>query len=288
MITQDSTLKIDCHHHYNPLNVNNIPQRIRNKINASFDDWDICNHLDMMDRNNISKSILSYPAYHSILSGEEQSNLCKRINENFAKLSYNNNRLGAFATLPIYKKDRLVLSEVEYALDTLKLDGIALPTQVLNGCFDNHELYEELDRRNANVFIHPYISLVEGEENMKTHRIITQVDHAGFYLVFKDIISKFPHIRFVLSYGGGNIPFYFSQIKYEILEFHDKPYRIENKLRRFYFDTAFPSNETTMMDCLCDFVNSSQILFGSNYPYQAQQYTKQKAKRKLYLFSKIY
>jgi hypothetical protein len=66
-------------------------------------------------------------------------------------------RFGAFAILPLPDVEGAIHA-AEYALDTLKLDGICLLFHVAGrhvGQPEEDELYAELNRRNAVVFIHP-------------------------------------------------------------------------------------------------------------------------------------
>ena len=80
------------------------------------------------------------------------------MNELGAKLIQERpDRFGSFAALPLPDVDGALL-ELEYALDALKLDGVVLFSNargIYLGDKRFKPLFDELERRNAVVFVHP-------------------------------------------------------------------------------------------------------------------------------------
>lgn len=153
---------IDVHHHYNPLSMLDLPKNIRRKIlKEEGGSMDISRNLDAMEKLGIEKSILSYPAWFPALTEQESLVFCTQVNECYANLISEHSCLGAFALLPVSQNHELVLGAMEYALDTLQLEGIVLSTSMQGGtlcsrtCFN---LFQELDDRNGMVFFHPSLS----------------------------------------------------------------------------------------------------------------------------------
>ena len=69
------------------------------------------------------------------------------------------NRFGAFAILPL-PDIKASIVELEYALDTLNLDGVVLLTNfegIYLGDAYYDDLFYELNRRKAVVFVHPSV-----------------------------------------------------------------------------------------------------------------------------------
>ena len=129
---KDNTTLIDVHHHYNPLFNTKLPEPLNSRLKNEMQwNWNIREDLEFISENKISYAILSYPVINSMLSASENIHLASMINESFATLMAKHRCLGAFAYLP-YQDMQSALEEVEYALDTLHLDGVFLPTSILS------------------------------------------------------------------------------------------------------------------------------------------------------------
>ncbi len=120
--------------------------------------WDVQSTLELMDRHGIATAITSI-LEPGIYFGDREftRDLARRCNDYSARLSHEYpHRFGAFAILPLPDLDA-ALRELEYALDTLKLDGIVLLSSIEgrypgDPAFD--ELFTELNRHKAIVFLH--------------------------------------------------------------------------------------------------------------------------------------
>ncbi len=94
-------------------------------------EWDIQNSLALMDRHAIATAITSI-SEPGIFFGDVAFTrvMARRCNEFSAQLIHEYpQRFGAFAILPLPDIDA-ALRELEYALDTLKLDGVVLLSSV--------------------------------------------------------------------------------------------------------------------------------------------------------------
>jgi len=87
--------------------------------------WDPQRSLSMMDQQGIATAITSLPTLDDYLGDRTLArDLARQYNDYCANLVYSYpQRFGAFATLPLPDVDAALL-EVEYALDTLHLDGV--------------------------------------------------------------------------------------------------------------------------------------------------------------------
>src|SRR4030081_446939 len=121
--------------------------------------WSIEQSLSIMDANGISASVLSLPDSASHAKGPEACQLARRINEQLAGIaSRHPTRFGAMATLPALAAPDGVIEEMTYALDTLKLDGVATTTSTDEGYLGDTRYdpwLEEMNRRGVPFFVYP-------------------------------------------------------------------------------------------------------------------------------------
>src|SRR5690242_14124343 len=184
---------------------------------------------------------------------------------------------GAFATVPLPDVDAAV-DEVEYAYDSLGMDGVVLYTSqggkyLGDPAFD--PVFAELDRREAVVFIHPNtmppgadaagLSIPAGvaEFTFDTTRAITNMLYGG-------TMEKYPSIRYIVSHAGGTIPYLAWRIAGAayLPELRDRAPKSDGLalLQKLYYDTALSTSEF-VFGALREFVPVSQVLFGSDFPY---------------------
>ena len=162
--------RIDVHHHFTPpsylqfLKTHNqggggVPGGRGGALNSAYAGWTLTEDLEDMDRNGTATAILSIttPGFYF---GEvnETRKVVRECNEYAAKLrSDHPGRLGSFAAIPAPDTDG-ALREIEYALDTLKADGIGVFSNYGDIWLGDEKLkpiHEELNRRRAVVYVHP-------------------------------------------------------------------------------------------------------------------------------------
>ena len=232
-----------------------------------------------MDKAGVATAITS-PTTPGVgfLPPAEAAAVARASNEFAAKLADDHKgRFGQFAQLPMPYVDE-TLKEIEYALDTLKADGVAFMTS-----YDDKYLgdpafapvMDELNRRKVTVFTHPtdpkccahnpagflptYI-----EFGTDTTRTIAS-------LIFSHTAERCPDVNFIFSHAGGTVTALTERFTLGIpLTPKYKDFtaeRVMATLRRFYYDTAQASNPIAMAS-LTKLVATSQILFGTDYPYR--------------------
>ena len=124
-------------------------------------------------------------------------------------------RFGVFAALPILDIDGS-LREIEYALDTLKADGIDLMTNIGDKWLgDPHyfPLFEELNRRKA-VDLHPSDrrriarrTLMPGGRRFGDRVRAPTPRAPSPACCSRGAAHRFKDIRFIFSHAGGTMPF---------------------------------------------------------------------------------
>jgi 6-methylsalicylate decarboxylase len=121
--------------------------------------WTPREALAYMDRHGITAQVVSMPMAFAGSAEDPQfgTRVCRMINEGNAELIAKHlGRFGAFASLPADGPDE-ALTELAYALDELRLDGVVLTSNVAGHYFGDpflEPLLAELERRLVPVFLH--------------------------------------------------------------------------------------------------------------------------------------
>lgn len=256
----------------------NLSRNIRLKVaKEEGGSTDISCNLEAMEKLGIERSILSYPAWFPTLTEQESLAFCTQVNECFADLVSHHSCLGAFALLPVHRNSGHAIQVMEYALDVLQLDGVVLPTNLegMTPCSQAYsDLLQELDRRNATVFLHPTLLRPDNGKGGKTnYDLMAEVTKTTCELGFNKIPRKYPHVCFILPYGGGNTSFFFQNA--ELPEDAETELELKDVLKRLYYDTAYP-DRTNLLGCLVRFADRSHILFGSDFPSASLQFVRQR------------
>jgi predicted TIM-barrel fold metal-dependent hydrolase len=280
---------IDLHHHIMPPDYLaevrdmtiaswRLAGRQESYLPARVLEWSPQNTLAEMDKNGVATSIVSISA-PGIWFGNAQAarTLARNINEYGARLIRDYpGRFGLFATAPLPDTEGS-LREIAYALDVLKADGIGLMTSYGDkwpGDPAYIPVFEELNRRKAVVYFHPSGPNCCRDLIPNVPYVLTELPHdttrAITSLLFSGIFRRFSEIRFIFSHAGGTVPMLadrISQYSAQMKDLADQtPSGIEYELKRLYYEIASSANPAAMA-ALMKVVNTSHILFGSDYPY---------------------
>lgn len=280
---------IDVHHHFFPPFLQELSAQRRAAQRDSPEarsarEWTVSRSVEELDHNGMAVAILSIASR----VGAEQPGpagarvLARRCNEYATKLKYDHpGRFGLFAFIPMPDVAG-ALSEIEHALDVLRADGIGMMTsygEKWPGDAQFLPVLEELDRREAVVYLHPlapaccanlmpYVPASFAEYPHDTTRAILSLLCAGR-------LARFGRIRWIFSHAGGTIPMLAGRIRALALTQLDNlaeiaPHGIDHALRRLHFDTANSTSAPTMKALLA-YMPAAQILFGTDFPYLSAQ-----------------
>ena len=233
-----------------------------------------------MEQYDIAACVLSTPAAANDATGQEARDIARRTNEFLAEIvSKHPNRFGAVATLPALDADGAI-AEIEYALDTLKLDGVTTTTSISDVYLGEPQLnpwLEELNRRSATFFVHPTITragetLLNGlnasviEFMFDTTRMVTNMVATGAK-------KRFSQIKIIAAHGGGTIPFLVNRIQMLEHTFGVGLGRLElssEEVRKgiasFYYDLTAATSEAQLCAIL-KLVPVAQLLMGLDNPF---------------------
>src|SRR5262245_50041013 len=149
--------RVDFHHHFIP--PRHLEAIVAQRESGRTPAWSPEMSIGEMDKNGIATSIVSLVQPGVWIGGIENSRrLARECNEYGARMmSDHRGRFGLFAAIPLPDVQGS-LREIEYAIDTLKADGIGLMTSFEDKYLGDPAfapVYEELNRRQAIVYVHP-------------------------------------------------------------------------------------------------------------------------------------
>ncbi len=247
-------------------------------ISSGFPSWSPTLALETMDRLGIATAInsISQPGVHFGNDGAARS-LARRCNETLAELAFDHpTRFGGFAVLPLPDVAG-ACAEVDYALGTLRLDGIGVLASYGEEFISDprfEPLLQRLDEHEAVVFLHP---------NYHPRSRGIQKDLAGFLvefpfdttraavgLLFSGALKRYRRIRLILAHAGGTLPYLSWRISLASLidarYAHMTRERVLSQLAGCYFDLA-QSSGPPVLSALREITTPDHVLFGSDWPY---------------------
>jgi predicted TIM-barrel fold metal-dependent hydrolase len=271
MFSQDRVVKlsvrggaIDVHHHFVP------PGGATNRP------WSPQMSLEQMDKFGIGVAILSMTQNGELLyNGTAKGRAAVRAgNEYGAELMQQYpKRFGLMGGIPLPDIEGS-LREVEYAYDTLKVDAIGIYTNDNQGRWPGdpyfEPLWQELNRRNAIVYMHPLAPTCCSDLKYGAAASMVEYDfdvtRGVVSLVVNGVMFRYPNIRFMTVHSGGTVPMLAGRMNDRIPRGAEQylPNGLYAELRKWYYDIAhatFPWPYAAMKA----FMPESQILFGTDY-----------------------
>ena len=202
--------RIDIHRHFVPPGY--IVDRTRTWLN---DRSAVAAQIEDMDQSGVALAVTSI-SVPDLETGStvDLRKFARLANEFAANLTADHpGRFGNFAYLPFPDVDG-TLKEIEYALDTLKADGVYLRTNYGDKFMGDpvfNPVFEELNRRRAVLYTHPTshpccVRIVPGlrdadiEYGTNTTRAIAK-------MVFSGASRRYANMRVIWSHAGGTMPF---------------------------------------------------------------------------------
>lgn len=235
--------------------------------------------LEFMERRGVSTQLLSLPMAFGVTSEDPgfAARFAREVNEAYAGLIKERpDRFGAFAAVPMDTPDH-ALAEIEYALDTLGLDGVLLTSNAQGHYFGGpfHEpILAELARRKVPVFVHPedcphVEELGFGRASavvefpFDTARTVTNA-------IYRGVFQRYPDLTLILAHCGGVLPTLGWRISALSMLRGPEDANIDSAhiagvLRGLYYDIALAGSRNSLQPTLT-VTTPDHLLFGSDWP----------------------
>lgn len=269
-------MRIDTHHHVIPPDYRKTLLRagLAEAGGRELPEWSVDVSLQAMAELDVGTAILSVstPGTAFLPNPADAAALARDVNDYCAALSAEHpDRYGFFATIPLPDIDEAG-REIVRALDDLRADGVVLLANNAStylGERGQDALFATLDERAAVVFIHP------GELPGPTvpdlppfaADFLLDTTRAAYLLVRNGIRARYPNIRFILSHGGGFVPYASHRMAVAITaDTGRSPADVLDDFAGFYFDTALSSSAAALPTLLA-FARPGHITFGSDFPF---------------------
>jgi predicted TIM-barrel fold metal-dependent hydrolase len=270
---------IDVHHHFLPPDYVAALDRSGNNPpdgNASLPPWSEELAIGFLDAAGIATAFLSISSPGLVLDGHLATDLARMTNEYAAGLIASHpGRFGGFASLPLPEVDSS-LAEIAHAFDHLHLDGVALLTNhdhryLGDPAFD--PVFDELNRRQATVFLHPTSPACCGQTGLglpsPVIEFMFETTRAVTNLIFSGTIDRCPDISWIIPHAGAALPMLATRIAMAPLMAPDRCRATETVaqyLDHLHYDLAGPHSDGELRALLA-IADPSRLLYGSDWPF---------------------
>lgn len=280
---------IDVHHHFAPaFYIEEAREQFVRTGNGGalkgpLAEWTAEKSLAEMDRNGVEYAVLSLTTPAVWMQDMQASRkLARRCNDYAAELAAKNpTRFGFFAAIPLPDTEGS-LQEIDHALGPLKANGIGFLTSYDDkwpGDAAFAPVFEELNRRKAVVYFHPSApaccrTLIPSVP-APTLEFPHDTTRAIISLLLSGSLARFSEIKFIFSHAGGTMPMVWGRIAQlaGTPAFAEKvPNGVEYELKRLHYEIA-NSGTKSAISALMNLVPTSQILFGTDFPFYATAVT---------------
>jgi predicted TIM-barrel fold metal-dependent hydrolase len=252
-------------------------------INNSAEAWiEIEQRLAAMDSQEIDMEVLSINPFWYGKDRDIGEKIVSIQNEKLAELVASNpDRFAAFASLTM-QDPALAVQQLETAIKKQGLKGAAIGDHVGDDEFSNSKfdpLWAKAQELGAVLFIHPQ-GVPELSKRWKGNGWLANTignplatTIALQHLIFDGSLDKFPGLKVLAAHGGGYLASYAPRSDHACFvapTFCDPNIHLKKKpseyLSQIYFDSLVFTPEA--LRHLVAQVGVSQIMLGSDYPYQ--------------------
>lgn len=238
---------------------------------------DVSKRIEDMDRVGIDVEVISLSTPNVFFTdAKHQPAVATMINDSYADLiACYPKRFKGFASIPMDAPDE-ALKELHRAIDTLKLNGVVLLSNIGGKALTSAEyrpFFEEANRMKLCIFLHPMIPA-----NSDSFREYVLGPIIGFpfdtslavaRMCYDGMFETLPDIRWIIGHLGGAVPYLMERMDNGFRDFADCRVKIDKLpsvyLKRLYYDTVSFSPHTLTM--VRNMVGADHMVMGSDYPH---------------------
>lgn len=241
--------------------------------------WSPEAHLKYMEEANIERCILSLSTPH-VHHGDDKAaaELARRINEETAAIcAQYPDKFSFAASLPLPAIEAS-LEEIAYAYDKLGAVGVKVASNnhgVYLGDPSLDPVFEELNRRNAVITIHPS-KPQEVPGNVFTagptplFEYLGDTTRAVLNMIVNGTLEKYPNIKVIVPHSGSFLPLVIHRLigisQVLIPKGVMEPVDVEKNFKKLYFDMAGDALPVAL-EALLKVADPSHIMYGGDFPY---------------------
>jgi aminocarboxymuconate-semialdehyde decarboxylase len=238
---------------------------------------DVAKRIEDMDRVGIDVEVVSLSTPNVFFAdAAHQPEVAKMMNDSYADLiARHPKRFKGFASIPMDAPDA-ALAELHRALDTLKLNGVILLSNIGGRSLTSPEyrlFFEEANRMKLCIFLHP---MIPAHSDQFREYVLGPIIGFPFdtslavaRMCYDGMFEELPDIRWIIGHLGGAIPYLMERMDNGFRDFADCRVKIDKLpsvyLKRLYYDTVSFSPYTLKM--VRDMVGADHMVMGSDYPH---------------------
>jgi len=302
--SRSSTLAIDIHHHYIPLELidevkrngkvlgveyfppkdaKDNPFQIRfpngNRLNPDPRMTEVNNRLEVMTKGNIGIATVEV---HTAcvgyeLDGSRGESWSKLYNETIMNLVKRHpDRFVGIATVPLQDPPRAA-RVLEHAIRDLKMSGVTIASNVVGKYFDSKDFdpfWKKAEELDVMMIMHP--EWVLGSDKIGAYGLRTVCGNPADttlsvgYMIYSGVFDRFPNLKLALLHGGGFFPYHLGRFDSGFMS-GSASGRMPAKqppskyLKNLYFDNLVYRVET--VEYLKRMVGADHVMVGTDYPF---------------------
>jgi len=238
---------------------------------------DVSKRIEDMDRVGIDVEVVSLSTPNVFFTdAEHQPAVARMMNDSYAELiARHPKRFKGFASIPMDAPDA-ALDELHHAIDTLKLNGVVLLSNIGGKALTSPEyrpFFEEANRMKLCIFLHP---MIPAQSDAFREYVLGPIIGFPFdtslavaRMCYDGMFEELPDIRWIIGHLGVAIPYLMERMDNGFRDFADCRVKIDKLpsvyLKRLHYDTVSFSPYTLKM--VRDMVGAEHMVMGSDYPH---------------------